>query len=58
MTKNCPIKKSKIYNISCKNCDKVYIEQTKRNLDTRMKEHIRNIEEEEELSPDHHKTYW
>jgi len=51
---NCLIKKGKdqlnkaqvtevVYNLSCKNCDKVYIGQTKRHLGTRIKEHLNNI---------------
>ena len=39
-----PLKKnSGIYKINCKQCGKVYIGQTKRNLDTRTKEHFRNL---------------
>ena len=36
------LKKSGIYKINCKQCDKVYIGQTKRNLETRTK-HFRNL---------------
>jgi len=32
-----------VYKINCKNCDQVYIGQTKRHLETRMKEHKNNI---------------
>jgi len=32
-----------IYKINCNDCDKVYIEQTKRHLVTRIKEHRNNI---------------
>jgi len=32
-----------VYKINCKNCDKVYIGQTKRHLATRIKEHYNNI---------------
>jgi len=32
-----------VYKISCKDCDQVYIGQTKRHLETRMKEHRNNI---------------
>jgi GIY-YIG catalytic domain. len=34
-------KKSGIYKINCKQSDKVYIGQTKRNVETRTKEHFR-----------------
>jgi len=51
---NCLIKKGKdqlnkaqvtevVYKLNCKNCDKVYIGQTKRHLGTRVKEHLNNI---------------
>jgi hypothetical protein len=42
-TKNCPTKKSGNYSINCKGCDKIYIGQPKKNLDTCMKEHNGNI---------------
>jgi len=32
-----------VYKINCKDCDQVYIEQTKRHLETRIKEHRNNI---------------
>jgi len=32
-----------IYRIDCKDCNQVYIGQTKRHLDTRVKEHLNNI---------------
>jgi len=32
-----------VYKINCKNCDQVYIGQTKRHLETRLKEHRNNI---------------
>ena len=35
-----PSKKSGIYKINSKQCEKVFIEQTKRNLETRTKEHF------------------
>jgi hypothetical protein len=35
--------KSGIYKLTCQTCQKVYISQTGRNLNTRFKEHIRNI---------------
>ena len=38
-----PKKKSSIYQINCKDCKKIYIEETKRDLETRVKEHFRNI---------------
>ena len=38
-----PFKKSGIYEINCKLCDKVHVGQTKRNLETRKKEHFRNL---------------
>ena len=38
-----PLKKSGIYKINCKQCEKVYIGQTKINLETRTKEHFRNF---------------
>jgi GIY-YIG catalytic domain. len=38
-----PEKKSGIYQISCKDCDKIHIGKTKINLETRVKEHFRYI---------------
>ena len=38
-----PNKKSGIYKVNCKDCCKCYIGQTRRNIETRMKEHCRNI---------------
>ena len=38
-----PEKKSGIYQINCKDCEKIYIGKTKRNLETKVKEHFRNI---------------
>ena len=38
-----PMKISGIYKINCKQCEKVYIGQTKINLETRTKEHFRNL---------------
>ena len=35
--------KSGVYQINCKECDKIYIGKTKRNLKTRTNEHFRNI---------------
>jgi len=32
-----------VYKLNCKDCDKVYIGQTKRHLGTRIKEHFNNI---------------
>ena len=32
-----------IYKIKCKQCEKVYIVQTKRNLEMRTKEHFKNL---------------
>jgi len=32
-----------VYKLNCKHCDKVYIGQTKRHLETRIKEHKNNI---------------
>jgi len=32
-----------VYKIECKDCDQVYINQTKRHLETRIKEHRSNI---------------
>jgi GIY-YIG catalytic domain. len=37
------LKKSGIYKINCKQCEEVYIGQTKRNLETRTKEHFKNL---------------
>ena len=37
------LKCSGIYKISCSHCDKVYIGQTKRTLETRFKEHISEV---------------
>ncbi|EZA54575.1 hypothetical protein X777_05696, partial [Ooceraea biroi] len=34
---------SVVYKIDCTNCDSCYIGQTKRHLDTRIKEHISDI---------------
>ena len=42
-SKNYPIKKSRIYSSSCKECGKVYIGQKKKNLVICMKEYIINI---------------
>ena len=36
-------KKSGIYQINCKDCEKIYIGKTKINLESRVKEHFRNI---------------
>lgn len=36
-------RKSGIYEISCPHCDKVYIGQTRRNLETRTKEHLAEV---------------
>ena len=38
-----PEKKSGIYQINCKDCEKIYIGKTKRDLETRVKEHFRNV---------------
>ena len=38
-----PEEKSGIYQINCNDCDKIYIGKTKRNIQIRAKEHIRNI---------------
>lgn len=35
--------KSGIYEISCPECDKIYIGQTRRNIETRFKEHRRHL---------------
>lgn len=35
--------KSGVYKISCPHCDKIYIGQTKRTLDTRFKEHLAEV---------------
>jgi len=32
-----------VYKLNCKDCDKMYIEQTKRHMGTRVKEHLNNI---------------
>ena len=37
------LQKSGIYQISCGECDKVYIGQTRRSIHTRFKEHIAHI---------------
>ena len=37
------MEKSGIYKINCKQYEKVYIGQTKRNLETRTKENFRNL---------------
>ncbi|KAJ9581756.1 hypothetical protein L9F63_003825, partial [Diploptera punctata] len=39
--------KSGIYQIKCQDCDKIYIGKTKRNLKTRLKEHLRNVKKGE-----------
>ena len=36
-------KKSGIYEINCKECQKSYIGKTKQNLETRVKEHFHNV---------------
>ena len=38
-----PEKKSGTYQINCKDCEKIYIGKAKRNLETRVKKHFRNI---------------
>ena len=38
-----PEKKSGIYQINCKDCKKIYIGKTNIDLETRVKEHFRNI---------------
>ena len=35
--------KSGVYQTDCKDCDKIYIGQTKKNLKTQIKKHFRNI---------------
>jgi len=32
-----------VYRLDCENCEQVYIGQTKRNIETRIKEHKNNI---------------
>jgi GIY-YIG catalytic domain. len=41
-----PEKISGIYQINCKDCEKINIGKTKRNLETRVKKHFRNIKME------------
>lgn len=43
MDKIPPKKNSGIYELKCKDCSKLYIGKTKRNLNIRHKEHLRNI---------------
>ena len=44
--------KSGIYSIQCMDCDKCYVEQIRRNIGIRFKEHLRNIKNQEnEKSP-------
>ena len=38
-----PEKKSGIYQIGCKDCEKIYIGKVKRIFETRVKDHFRNI---------------
>ena len=38
-----PESKAGICQINCKDCEKIYIGKTKRNLETRVEEHFRNI---------------
>lgn len=38
------MEKSGIYKITCPHCSKIYIGQTKRNMETRLKEHLREAE--------------
>lgn len=45
--KNPNLKKSGIYQMECQDCDKVYFSLTRRNITTRAKEHLRNINNEE-----------
>jgi hypothetical protein len=40
--------KSGIYKIQCEECDKCYVGQTKRNIDIRFKEHLRNVKNQED----------
>jgi len=39
--------KSGIYKIQCEKCDKCYVGQTKRDINIRFKEHLRNIKNQE-----------
>ena len=39
-----------VYQIDCKNCDKKYVGETGRDLNTRMSEHKRNVRNQEENS--------
>jgi GIY-YIG catalytic domain. len=41
-----PEKKSGIYQIKCKDCEKIYIGKTKIDLKTKVKGHFRNIKME------------
>ena len=52
------ISKSGIYQIDCENCEKSYIGKTKRNLEIRQKEHLRNIKlkQTEKSAVSHH--FW
>jgi len=34
---------NEVYKINCRNCDASYVGQTKRQLNTRIKEHINNV---------------
>ena len=43
-----PENKSGIYQINCKDCEKIYIGNTQINLETRVKEHIKNIKVEKQ----------
>lgn len=38
--------KSNIYKTQCQDCDKYYVEQTKRNIDISFKEHLNNVKKE------------
>lgn len=52
------LKKSGIYKINCSGCEKVYIGQTKRDIETRAKEHARNIKNEETTKSAVAKHFW
>jgi len=39
-------KNNLVYKISCNNCDASYVEQTKRQLRTRLKEHKNNLKQD------------
>jgi len=47
-----------VYKVNCNNCDTSYVEQTKRQLKTRLKEYVNNIKLEASRSISDHESYF